>query len=190
MTWQPIETAPENVVVRTKIDDANGARNVQRLKRKGRLWWMPDGAMYVYYTPTHWQSLPTPPSSEQGEGCWESRSRVRSAAPHRTMAWGKSSTANFMASRSSTSQSGARKATPRSRTCRRTRHLLNGIRASPMEGRTNERRTNCRSYVQHQLHVGRDVHLLFRARTMTSPSLSDWMAGVVLFVVVMMLAMA
>ena len=52
--WQPIETAPENTVIRTKIDDGNGVRNVQTLKRMGNLWWTPDGSMYVYYCPTHW----------------------------------------------------------------------------------------------------------------------------------------
>lgn len=41
----------------TKIDDSNGCRNVQKLKRKGRLWFFPDGSMYVYYTPTHWRQL-------------------------------------------------------------------------------------------------------------------------------------
>ncbi len=57
MSFQPIETAPENVVVRTIISDADGLRNDQTLKRKGRLWWFPDGSMYVYYTPTHWEPL-------------------------------------------------------------------------------------------------------------------------------------
>lgn len=42
-------------VVKTKIHDANGSRNEQSLKRGGRLWWMPDGKMYVYYAPTHWK---------------------------------------------------------------------------------------------------------------------------------------
>jgi hypothetical protein len=55
--WQPIETAPDGVVVRTKIHDTNGERNDQELKRQGRLWWVPDGKMYVYYTPTHWMPL-------------------------------------------------------------------------------------------------------------------------------------
>jgi hypothetical protein len=53
--WQPIETAPEREVVWTKIDDSGGPRNEQRLKRDGRLWWTSDGAMYVYYRPTHWR---------------------------------------------------------------------------------------------------------------------------------------
>lgn len=43
----------DGVVVWTKIDDAQGERNVQRLKRVGRLWYA--GDMYVYYTPTHWR---------------------------------------------------------------------------------------------------------------------------------------
>jgi len=57
MTWNPISTAPEGVVVNTKIDDENGERNVQRMKRRGRLWFYADGSMYVYYTPTHWADL-------------------------------------------------------------------------------------------------------------------------------------
>lgn len=53
--WQPIRSAPEGVIVRTKVSDARGDRNDQPLKRHGRLWWTPDGAMYVYYEPTHWK---------------------------------------------------------------------------------------------------------------------------------------
>lgn len=65
--WMPIDTAPEGVVVMTKIDDEHGERNVQSLVKRNRIpgvtkpmWWMPDGSMYVYYVPTHWR--PTPPS--------------------------------------------------------------------------------------------------------------------------------
>lgn len=54
--WRDIETAPENMLVMTKIDDADGCRNEQTLKRQGRLWWTADGGMYVYYTPTHWRA--------------------------------------------------------------------------------------------------------------------------------------
>lgn len=46
---------PDGLVVETKISDEHGERNVQKLKRSGRLWWSPDGSMYVYYTPTHWR---------------------------------------------------------------------------------------------------------------------------------------
>lgn len=45
---------PDGKVVRTKIDDIDGGRNEQTLKRQGALWFTPDGAMYVYYQPTHW----------------------------------------------------------------------------------------------------------------------------------------
>lgn len=62
MDWQPINTAPEGVTVDTKIDDVNGVRNEQPLRRSGRLWFVPDGSMYVYYTPTHWRP------STKGEG--------------------------------------------------------------------------------------------------------------------------
>lgn len=57
MDWQPIETAPENVVLETKIDDAKGCRNIQPLKRLRNLWYFPDGSMYLYYTPTHWKHV-------------------------------------------------------------------------------------------------------------------------------------
>lgn len=62
MDWQPINTAPEGVTVDTKIDDADGVRNVQPLRRSGPLWFFPDGSMYVYYTPTHWR----PSQKEEG----------------------------------------------------------------------------------------------------------------------------
>lgn len=55
--WSTIETAPENQVVWTIISDAYGLRNEAKLKRNGRLWWFPDGSMYVYYQPTHWKPL-------------------------------------------------------------------------------------------------------------------------------------
>jgi hypothetical protein len=46
-----------NIVVDTKIDDADGCRNEQALKRQGTLWFVPDGSIYVYYRPTHWKPL-------------------------------------------------------------------------------------------------------------------------------------
>jgi hypothetical protein len=54
---RPAHTAPENVVVLTWIDDGEGVRNLQKLKRRGQLWWFPDDSMYCYYTPTHWRPL-------------------------------------------------------------------------------------------------------------------------------------
>ena len=53
--WKTIDSAPDGVVVLTKIDDGRGVRNVQELKHSGNLWFLPDNSMYVYYTPTHWQ---------------------------------------------------------------------------------------------------------------------------------------
>ena len=46
---------PDGVIVTTKISDDHGERNVQELKRHGNLWFIPDGLMYIYYTPTHWR---------------------------------------------------------------------------------------------------------------------------------------
>lgn len=53
--WLPIATAPHGVTVETKIDDAHGARNVERLQRQGRQWFLPNLTAYVYYSPTHWR---------------------------------------------------------------------------------------------------------------------------------------
>ena len=50
--WQNIESAPEGVVVETKAPSGN----VQPLKRRGNLWFLPDGSMYVYYTPVAWRA--------------------------------------------------------------------------------------------------------------------------------------
>jgi hypothetical protein len=47
----------DNIVVETKIDDIQGKRNEQELKRKGNLWWLKDDSMYVYYRPTHWREI-------------------------------------------------------------------------------------------------------------------------------------
>lgn len=59
LTWIPVaeREPPDGETVNTKIDDGNGVRNVQPLKRQGRLWFFPDGSMYVYYTPTHWHPV-------------------------------------------------------------------------------------------------------------------------------------
>lgn len=59
--WQTIETAPEGVLVDTKIDDARGVRNEQPLIRNAGLWWISDGSMYVYFTPSHWKMRAAPP---------------------------------------------------------------------------------------------------------------------------------
>lgn len=58
--WQPIETAPRDKLIWTKIDDAGGERNVQKLVCSRHLWWLPDKKMYVYYTPTHWREAEPP----------------------------------------------------------------------------------------------------------------------------------
>jgi hypothetical protein len=60
LNWKPIDTAPEGVLVMTKIDDADGCRNEQPMMKHRNLWWIDFGApreMYVYYKPTHWAEL-------------------------------------------------------------------------------------------------------------------------------------
>ena len=56
--WIEVEKRlpPEGVVVETKIDDKRGLRNIQKLCRRGKLWFITDKTpIYVYYTPTHWR---------------------------------------------------------------------------------------------------------------------------------------
>jgi hypothetical protein len=53
VAWLPASDAPNDVEILTKIDDSTGGRNICTLKRNGHLWFIPDGSMYVYYTPTH-----------------------------------------------------------------------------------------------------------------------------------------
>jgi hypothetical protein len=51
--WTPTRDRlpQEHVVVETMTE--SGAVNT--LKRVGRLWFLPDGSMYVYYTPVLWR---------------------------------------------------------------------------------------------------------------------------------------
>lgn len=55
MNWIEVskQLPPQDLVVETKV--SNPDRNQQDLKLKGNLWWLKDGSMYVYYTPTHWR---------------------------------------------------------------------------------------------------------------------------------------
>lgn len=64
--WQPIETAPLDTAVLTKIHDSNGCRNETELVKKKTapecrsMWWFSDMSMYVYYEPTHWKHVEPP----------------------------------------------------------------------------------------------------------------------------------
>jgi 5-methylcytosine-specific restriction endonuclease McrA len=52
--WSPISTAPEGVLVLTKIEDKWGQRNVQKLVRREDVWYRQSNGGKVYYLPTHW----------------------------------------------------------------------------------------------------------------------------------------
>ena len=57
--WNLVSTVkpPNNLVVETKIDDAQGQRNSVNLRFHDTLWWHADNGMYVYYQPTHWRYI-------------------------------------------------------------------------------------------------------------------------------------
>ena len=59
------ELPPEDISVYTKIDRGKGSKNEQPLVRQGRMWFFPDRSMYVYYTPTHWMTLPDAAALEE-----------------------------------------------------------------------------------------------------------------------------
>ena len=48
---------PEGVPVKTLSEGGQE----QTLIRKGRLWFLPDMSMYVYYTPAYWRHSSPPP---------------------------------------------------------------------------------------------------------------------------------
>lgn len=58
--WIPVSMSlpKDGEIVSTKVDDMKGDRNRQDLKLIGNLWFIPDGSMYVYYRPTHWNPTP------------------------------------------------------------------------------------------------------------------------------------
>lgn len=68
--WIPCseQLPPDGEVVTTKISNFAGTRNEQPLKRQGRLWFLADGSMYVYYTPTHWKAAATSDAGEVSNG--------------------------------------------------------------------------------------------------------------------------
>lgn len=51
--WTPTERElpPDGELV----DAMDSGGHVQPLKRSGRLWFVEDGSMYVYFTPTFWK---------------------------------------------------------------------------------------------------------------------------------------
>lgn len=51
--WTPtsLKLPPDGLVV--LVMDSGGC--VQELKRKGSVWWFPDGSMYVYFVPCFWK---------------------------------------------------------------------------------------------------------------------------------------
>jgi len=55
MDWNPIESAPDEMLILTKIHDDNGVNNVQIMRKSKRLWFIGDSNIYCYYTPTHWK---------------------------------------------------------------------------------------------------------------------------------------
>lgn len=55
--WMPSDTAPQGELVEATIIDEVGHRPVERLRRSGRLWFVPDGTTYVYWSPSHWRPV-------------------------------------------------------------------------------------------------------------------------------------
>ena len=47
-----VDQPPENNVI---VETMDSTGRVSLLKRDGRLWWLSDGSMYVYYTPMMWR---------------------------------------------------------------------------------------------------------------------------------------
>lgn len=52
--WYSVTECPPPEGMLVVVRNNNGAR----LKHSGGLWFVPDGSMYVYYTPAWWRPLP------------------------------------------------------------------------------------------------------------------------------------
>ena len=62
--WKPIDTAPDGVVVLTKIDDGRGERNVQKLKKQSlpylvKAWKNETNSYYQFSCKEHNNNLAT-----------------------------------------------------------------------------------------------------------------------------------
>jgi hypothetical protein len=84
----------EGVVVDTKIDDEQGCRNEQPLKRQRNLWFVEDGSMYVYYRPTHWRLTDQQARAERLRNRLEGMDRDRAAVEAELRACGVQGLAN------------------------------------------------------------------------------------------------
>lgn len=62
MMYLTAEELPPNGVTVDTIGP-NGTR--QSLYRENNLWWFPNAGMYVYYVPTEWSYLESPPATVQ-----------------------------------------------------------------------------------------------------------------------------
>jgi hypothetical protein len=63
------ELPPQGLVVDTKIHGPGEVpHNLQPLMRRGNLWFLPDGSMCVYHTPSHWRRV-APPDGVIDERC-------------------------------------------------------------------------------------------------------------------------
>ena len=56
-SWQPIETAPENILIDTKVEYEFKVGVNQYLIKINEYWMEADKITYVYYTPTHWRPI-------------------------------------------------------------------------------------------------------------------------------------
>ena len=67
MNWLPIDQAPENVVVETKVDDGRSGRYRLPLIRRGTKWYQPGGEAtgdgFVFYRPTHFLFIEYAPTA-------------------------------------------------------------------------------------------------------------------------------
>lgn len=55
MKWHtPRELLPEDGEV---IETCDSGGNIRKLLYQKRMWWLPDGSMYVYYSPTKWRRI-------------------------------------------------------------------------------------------------------------------------------------
>lgn len=60
IVWHPINTAPINEKVLTKVVDDQGEHDIRELTLRGQLWFADtaiDGGDYARPAPTHWTAI-------------------------------------------------------------------------------------------------------------------------------------
>lgn len=67
------------------VECATPGGDFRPLKFSSNLWWLPDGSMYVYFTPTHWRPLPPAETTGDDYPAWSQPHSPACSGDHETL---------------------------------------------------------------------------------------------------------